>query len=123
MVRTSGQDDDLLTRFAAGDPYSVLADLERSPRALSSIIIIERNDNGGHVSPGRLGVCDLTYRMGKQNAQPPSARAELSYQPRWEDVPGALWDAGPEIERVRLTSDSARRPCWPAPCGRCRPCA
>ena len=26
-------------------------------------------------------------------------------------------------ERAGATSGSARRPCWPAPCGRCRPCA
>jgi hypothetical protein len=27
------------------------------------------------------------------------------------------------VSERALTSDSARRPCWPAPCGRCRPCA
>ena len=27
------------------------------------------------------------------------------------------------IPRQRATSGSGRRPCWPGPCGRCRPCA
>ena len=35
--------------------------------------------------------------------------------------PGSRWKRGsPEAP---ATSDSGRRPCWPAPCGRCRPCA
>jgi hypothetical protein len=33
-----------------------------------------------------------------------------------------LEDVGGVRQRT-ATSGSARRPCWPAPCGRCRPCA
>jgi hypothetical protein len=43
---------------------------------------------------------------------------------RWLTTKGAPWDTLQRIETLeRLTSGSARRPCWPAPCGRCRPCA
>ena len=40
--------------------------------------------------------------------------------------PGLAVRASPGRDRLKrsaATSGSARRPCWPAPCGRCRPCA
>jgi hypothetical protein len=40
------------------------------------------------------------------------------------DVPDAVErDLGCGRRHLDLTSGSARRPCWPAPSGTCRPCA